>query len=392
MQRMLFTVTGTDKPGITASLTEVLADYGCELLDVEQVVVQGQLTLCLLVAEHQALMALPRLEQVAGQNQLVLQSRVIEVAESQESDAREYAVTAIGDAVDARGVHLLTSVLSTHRANIEKIQRLSDGHLSSLEILISLPVTHEIRELRRDLMTATAELKLDIAVQRDTLARRNKRLVVMDMDSTLIQIEFIDELARARGVFEQVAEVTRAAMAGELVFEQSLRKRVALLKGMPVTEVMKLAYQLPVTEGAPELLRALRALGYKTAVISGGFTLAANVLKEQLGLDYAFANQLEVRDGVLTGQVVEPIVGAQRKADLLDTLAQRESIPLEQTIAVGDGANDLPMLERAGLGIAFHGKPKLCEAADMAIRRGGLDRILYLLGLRERDVRTLLGG
>jgi phosphoserine phosphatase len=214
----------------------------------------------------------------------------------------------------------------------------------------------------------------------------------MDMDSTLIRIEVIDELARAFGVYDEVAAITARAMLGNMPYEQSLVERVALLRGMPLEAVMKVAGDPPVMEGAPELLLALRALGLKTAVISGGFSFAADALKARFGLDYAYSNQLEHRDGKLTGRVLEPIVGPQRKADLLDALAQREGIPLEQTVAVGDGANDLLMIEKAGLGIAFHAKPKLRAAADTSLTQGGLDRILYLLGLRAREVKELLEG
>jgi phosphoserine phosphatase len=214
----------------------------------------------------------------------------------------------------------------------------------------------------------------------------------MDMDSTLIQMEVIVELARLHGVGDEVAAITRQAMGGELDYEQSLRRRVGLLRGMEWHRVARLAVALPITDGARDLLYVLRTLGYRTGVISGGFTFAAAALKEQLGLDYAYANQLDVAEGRLTGRVLDPILTPQRKADLLDTIAQSEGIALAQTIAVGDGANDLPMLGRAGLGIAFHAKPKLKAAADTAVSKGGLDRILYLLGLRARDVAEILRG
>jgi phosphoserine phosphatase len=216
--------------------------------------------------------------------------------------------------------------------------------------------------------------------------------MVMDMDSTLIRIEVIDELARTYGVYDQVAAITARAMQGDVPYEQSLTERVALLAGMPLTAVMHVAGNPPLMEGAPELLDALRLLGLKTAIISGGFSFAADALRKRLGFDYAYSNTLEVRDGKLTGRVLDPIVGPQRKADLLDALAQRERIPLEQTVAVGDGANDLLMIEKAGLGIAFHAKPKLQAAANTSLTKGGLDRILYLLGLRARDVKELLHG
>jgi len=399
-QRVLVTVTGPDTPGITSALTGVLAENHAELQDIEQVVVQGQLTLCLLIgldpARAKGEPALKDLLFLAKRMGLEMQFKVLDAGERSTKTppprVQRYAVTAIGDGLTAAGVHRIADVLAKSEANIENIRRLSSGRLLSLEIILSLPGRDEVaHELRRELLIATANLDIDIAVQREKLTRRSKRLVVMDMDSTLIQIEVIDELARMHGVVDRVSEITRRAMAGELDFEQSLRARVALLEGMPWDQVLSLARNLPVTDGAREMLRVLRVLGYKTGVISGGFTFAANALRDELGLDYAYANNLEMRDGVLTGRVLDPVVTPQRKADLLDAIAQREGIALEQTIAIGDGANDLTMLERAGLGIAFHAKPNLKQAADTSVSAGGLDRILYLLGLHERDVDEILG-
>lgn len=388
--QILVTVTGRDTPGITAALTEVISDAGATLVDIEQVVVQGQLTLCLLVVSTGD-DVLKELLFVATKMGLDLQFRVLVAPEADGSDdeLRRYAVTAIGEGLAARGVHALTAVLARYRANIEHIRRLNEHGLLSLEVVCSLPSEHAA-ELRRELLTATEELSIDVAVQRERLLRRTKRLVVMDMDSTLIQIEVIDELARKHGVVDRVAAITERAMAGELDFEASLRERVALLEGMPEELVLSLSRELPVTDGARDLLRVLRVLGYKTAVISGGFTFAAYTLRDELGLDYAYANELEVKDGKLTGKVIDPIVTPQRKADLLDAIAQREGIDLEQTIAIGDGFNDRTMLERAGLGIAYHAKPKLKETADTSVSSGGLDRILYLLGLHRRDVEEIL--
>jgi phosphoserine phosphatase len=212
----------------------------------------------------------------------------------------------------------------------------------------------------------------------------------MDMDSTLIPIEVIDELAEAHGVAEQVAAVTERAMAGEMDYDESLRKRLGLLEGMNVSVLERLAEELPLTEGAEKLITVLKRLGYRTAVISGGFSIAAEALKARLGIDYAYSNTLEIKDGRLTGRVVGPIVNGQRKAELLETIAQAEGVLLDQIIAVGDGANDLPMLEKAGLGIAFRAKAKLREAADTSISTGGLDSILYLLGISGRELEEVL--
>ncbi len=396
-RRVLVTVTGPDTPGITARLTGVIAGSGAALVDIEQVVVQQQLILGLLVGVDDkpgsSEAVLKDLLFTAKTMGLDLQFTPLEADDGSKPGRWMYAVTTLGDTLDARGVHLIARVLADHEANIETIRRLSDGNVTSLEFIVSLPASEDrVAGVRAALMAAATERDFDVALQRETFSRRAKRLVVMDMDSTLIQMEVIDELARLYGVGDEVAEITRAAMAGELDYEQSLRKRVGLLKGMEWDRVARLARELPVTEGARDLLYVLRMLGYRTGVISGGFTFAANALKEQLGLDYAYANALEVAEGRLTGRVLDPIITPQRKADLLDTIAQGEGIALAQTIAVGDGANDLPMLGRAGLGIAFHAKPKLKAAADTAVSKGGLDRILYLLGLRARDVAEILRG
>ncbi|MAQ15744.1 MAG: phosphoserine phosphatase SerB [Sandaracinus sp.] len=401
-QRVLVTVTGPDHPGITAAMAGVLAEREAKLLDIEQVVLQGQLTLCLLVGFEPGVSkgesALKDLLFTAKRMGLDLSFRVLEnregVTQIPPAASARFAVTAIGDGLDAAGVCRLADVLAKAEANIETIQRLSSGELSSLEVVLSLPVGEDPeqdgRALRRALIEATKGRDIDVAVQREGLTRRAKRMVVFDMDSTLIRMEVIDELARVHGVVDRVSEITARAMAGELDYEASLKERVKLLEGMPYADVLQLAANLPITEGVPRMLRVLKKLGYKTAVLSGGFTFAANALKEQLGLDYAYANVLEVEDGKLTGRVKEPIVTPQRKADLLDAIAQREGIDLEQTIAVGDGANDMGMLERAGLGIAFHAKAKLKEAADTSVDKGGLDRILFLVGLRTRDIEDVL--
>jgi len=397
-KRVLVTVAGADAPGITATLAGIIAGAGAHLRDIEQVVLQGQLMLCLVVGvdpgQGHGSPVVKDLLFAAKELGLALDFEVLDEQPAPTPAASWlYAVTVIGDEVGAPALHALTRVLATFGANIEAIKRLSDLTLSSLEIVVSVPRDADlVLDLHKELVRVSLEVGVDLAFQREGLTRRSKRLVVMDMDSTLIRIEVIDELARAYGVYDEVAAITTRAMLGNMPYEQSLVERVALLRGMPLEAVMRVAGEPPLMEGAPELLSALRALGLKTAVISGGFSFAADALKTRFGLDYAYSNQLEVKDGKLTGRVLDPIVGPQRKADLLDALAQRERIPLEQTVAVGDGANDLLMIEKAGLGIAFHAKPKLRAAADTSLTQGGLDRILYLLGLRAREVRELLQG
>jgi phosphoserine phosphatase len=300
-----------------------------------------------------------------------------------------YVITAIGPALGANNIHAIASTLASEGANIEKISRLSEGSLASVEIHARLPTTGDPERLKRSLLAQAMRASFDVSLQREGLYRRSKRLVVMDMDSTLIRIEVIDELARAAGVGPQVAQITERAMQGEMDYDESLRQRVGLLKGLDVKVLDQIAADLPLTEGAETLVRVLKRLGYRIAVISGGFSRAADALKRRLSLDYAFSNNLEIEQGKLTGKVVGPIVNAQRKAELLELIAQLEGVVLDQVIAVGDGANDILMLERAGLGIAFRAKAKTREAADTSLSGAGLDAILYLLGISAREIREV---
>lgn len=388
---LLLTVTGKDAPGITAALTDVLTRAGAQLIDVEQVTVQGLLTLAFVVsfgasaAEEAALKEL-----LFAAKSLGLSLDFEPAREEPEGPGRvRYAVTLIGSPLEPRHLHDVAHTLARHGANLERIHRLSEGGLQCVEAAVSLAAGADEGALKRGLLAAAALGSFDVALQKEDLLRRSKRLIVMDMDSTLIRIEVIDELARAYGVYEQVSTITRRAMMGELDYDQSLRERVALLKGLPAQVVHDLAEHLPLTEGAETLLKVLKRLGYRTAVISGGFSVAAEALQKQLGIDRAWSNTLEIADGKLTGKVTGAIVNAQRKAELLEQFAAGEGVTLDQVIAIGDGANDLLMLQRAGHGIAFHAKPKLREAAHTAISRSGLDAILYLLGIAGRDIAAL---
>ncbi|WP_426748004.1 phosphoserine phosphatase SerB [Myxococcus faecalis] len=385
---VLVTVTGKDHPGITARLTGLLADAGAELLDVEQVVVQGRLTLCLLVRLPESV-GIPRaLLFAARELGVALDFQAVETPDPGAPMPARYVVTAVGRALGAGQLHSLTSHLAQAGANVERIVRLSEPHLGSMELHVTLPPALEPQVLKRSLLALSMrDNTFDVALQKESLFRRGKRMVVMDMDSTLIRIEVIDELARAHGVGEQVSRITERAMQGEMDYDESLRQRVALLKGLDVDVLHRLAANLPLTEGAETLVRVLKRLGYRTAVISGGFSVAAEALKARLSIDHAYSNVLEAEGGRLTGRTVGAIVNARRKAELLEQLAAQEGILLEQVIAVGDGANDLLMLERAGLGIAFRAKPRLREAADTSISAGGLDTILYLLGLTGRELQ-----
>ena len=391
--RVLITVTGPDRTGVTATLTGILSQQGASLHDIEQVVVQGQLTLCLLVDVPETRDVLKELLFAAKQLGMDLDFKPVATSDARPAptlnEARRYVITAIGPTLGAPHLHAIASTLAAEGANIEKIGRLSENTLASVEIHALLPPGGDSDALKRTLLAVATSAGFDVSLQRESLYRRSKRLVVLDMDSTLIRIEVIDELARAAGVGAEVARITERAMQGEMDYDQSLRQRVALLAGLNVAVLDNLAQNLPLTDGAETLVRVLKRLGYKIAVISGGFSRAAEALKRRLGVDYAYSNNLEVQGGKLTGKVVGPIVNAQRKAELLETIAQAEGVLLDQVIAVGDGANDALMLERAGLGIAFHAKPKLREAADTSITAAGLDAILYLLGISARELQEV---
>ncbi len=388
---LLLTLTGRDQPGITSRVMGLLVGAGAVLLDVEQVVVRGQLTLCLLV-RLSAANGIPReLLFAARELGMSVDFQPVTPAGPATPTPNRQVVTLVGRSLGAPELHAVAERLVQHGASLERIHRLSESEPASFEMLASLPPERDVEALKRALLElAMSTSSFDVALQRESLYRRSKRLVVMDMDSTLIRIEVIDELARAHGVGEQVARITERAMHGEMDYDESLRQRVALLKGLDANVLHGLAAQLPLTEGAETLIRVLKRLGYRTAILSGGFSVAAEALQRRLGIDRAHSNTLEVVDGQLTGRTLGPIVNAQRKAELLERIAQEEGILLEQVIAVGDGANDLLMLERAGLGVAFRAKPKLRQAADTSISAGGLDTLLYLLGLTARELQEVL--
>jgi phosphoserine phosphatase len=386
--RVLITVTGRDKTGITAALSAILAEQGAILHDIEQVVVQGQLTLCLLVGLPER-GVLKDLLFAAKELGLSLDFKPVDAgadAVRPAAGGQRYVITAIGRILGAEHIQAIAATLAQEGANIEKISRLSEGSLASVEVHCVLPPSHDPSGLRRALLAVAMRCSFDVGLQRESLYRRSKRLVVMDMDSTLIRIEVIDELARHAGVAHAVAKITERAMQGEMDYDESLRQRVELLKGLDIKVLYDIAAELPLNDGAETLVRVLKRLGYRIAVISGGFSVATEALKRRLDINYAYSNTLEVAGGKLTGRVTGPIVNGRRKAELLETIAQAEGVLLDQVIAVGDGANDLLMLERAGLGIAFHAKPKLREAADTAITGAGLDAILYLLGISGREL------
>ncbi|HKK01345.1 MAG TPA: phosphoserine phosphatase SerB, partial [Desulfuromonadales bacterium] len=323
---------------------------------------------------------------------LDLDFQAIGEAEYRRKTTRDvYVITIMGVEVSAAALAQISRTLADHEVNIERISKLTQGQLRCVEFLITAPAELDVRSMTRKLLHAGSGLGVDVAVQKESLYRRAKRLVVMDMDSTLIQIEVIDELARLAGVGDQVAAITARAMNGELDFNGSLRERVALLKGLPAAALEEVYRTIPFTPGAKTLVRVLKRLGFKTAVISGGFSFFTDRLQRELGLDYAFANDLVLEEGTVAGKVDGAIVDGARKAQLLEEIAGREGITLDQVIAIGDGANDLPMLGKAGLGIAFNAKARVREQADTHINQQSLESILYLLGLSEREMTELDG-
>lgn len=397
---ILIHATGEDRPGITSSLTGILAACGVDVLDIGQVVIHDHLTLGMLVALPEAAQAAPVLKDLlfkAHEQGITLKLTPISPEDYEDwvgvQGKPRHIVTLLARRLEAAHLSRLTGTLAAHGLNIDIINRLS-GRVSLTTDAEARPACVEFSvrgksadwaAIRREFMDISSELGVDIALQEDNLFRRNRRLVAFDMDSTLIQVEVIDELAKRAGAGDEVSAITAGAMRGEYDFKESLRRRLALLKGLDAGVLEEVAAALPVTEGAERLMANLKRLGFKTAIISGGFTYFGERLQKLLGMDYVYANKLEVKDGKLTGKVVGPIVDGARKAELLRRLAEREGIDLRQVIAVGDGANDLPMLGIAGLGIAFHAKPKVKAGARQSISTLGLDAILYLIGFRERE-------
>ena len=400
---VLINITGEDRPGLTAAFTGVLAQGGVDVLDIGQAVIHDTLSFGILVQipdTESGATVLDRVQLKADElGQQVLFTHVSEDdyqhwVDDQGKD--RHIVTLLTRKVTAEQLQTVSSITAKYGLNIDRIDRLSgrmplDMPSDKAKGCIEFSVRGEpadAQQMRAEFLHVAQELNVDIAFQQDSLFRRNRRLAVFDMDSTLIEAEVIDELAKAHGVGDRVSEITERAMRGELDFRASFKERLALLKGLDIKVLDEIGASLRLTEGAETLFAELKRLGYKTAILSGGFTYFARQLQAKLGIDYIFANELEVVDGKCTGVAVEPIVDAQRKADLLRELASREGLSLEQTIAVGDGANDLPMLAIAGLGVAFRAKPLVKQSAKQAISTLGLDGVLYLLGMRDREGRS----
>ena len=400
---ILISITGMDRPGITASITQILAEHDVNVLDIGQSVIHDALSLGMLAGIPNGTGIQIVKEAVQRKiEELNLTVRFVDIShESYEQWVRQqgkarHIVTLLSRRISAYQISRLARIVADRGLNIDKITRLSgrvsvDSVRNQEQACVEFSLRGSVADLptlRREFMQLADELDdVDIAYQENNIYRRNRRLVAFDMDSTLIQAEVIDELAKRAGVGKQVSAITESAMRGEINFKESLLQRVQLLKGLPESALAEVAATLKLTDGTERLISTLKRLGYKTAILSGGFTYFGRVLQRRLGFDYVFANDLEIEDGILTGNLASDIVDGSRKAALLASIAAHEGFSLEQTIAVGDGANDLPMLSIAGLGIAFRAKPIVKESAKQSLNTLGLDGILYFMGFSERETQ-----
>lgn len=393
--RIVLHIAGTDRPGVTARLMKIVAEEKGELVDIGQSVLHGYLMLSAILNIPQSSRALRRILFEVNDLGLRFEVSAFRVADaSQPPEASvSLCVTVLGPLADANAAARITGFMARQSMNIREIRSVSEPDLTGLELISSLSrgaylTDSELAELRGTFLRMGMELGVDLAVQKDDMFRRTKRLVCMDVDSTFVKGEFIDELAELAGIKDQVAAITARAMQGELDFRQALTERVRLLEGLPLSRALTLLDRLELTPGADRFVQALRGLGFRIGLVSGGFTVFVDQLKRRYGLDFAFANELEIADGKLTGRVRGPIVDGERKAQVLRDMAQAYNCRLEQTVAIGDGANDVLMLQSAGLGIAFRAKPKLQEVATMSLNHHErLDTLLYLMGFSARDLR-----
>lgn len=400
---ILLNISGEDKPGVTSTLTTILSNYNVTILDIGQAVIHDQLSLGILFELPAESESGPILKDLLFRAyELNIQVKFTPISEVNYNQwvnlqgKERYIITLISRKITSNQLSKVTDIIYNQGLNIDSITRLTgriplgnsqEGNRNKASIQFSVRGNPKnTQAMRSSFMEVSREIGADIAFQADNIFRRNRRLVCFDMDSTLIEAEVIVELAKRAGVGEQVEQITEAAMRGELDFNESFIKRVELLKGLDESVMQDIAENLPITEGAERLFRTLKKYGFKTAILSGGFTYFGKHLQRKFEIDYVFANELEISDGKLTGKHKGEIVNGTLKAEWLKKIAFKEDIHLEQVVAIGDGANDLPMISIAGLGIAFHAKPKVKENAQHAISTIGLDAILYLMGFRDREI------
>jgi len=402
-EQILIRISGKDRVGLTAEVMGILARFDAQILDIGQAVIHSTLSLGILIRIDEAHSGQVMKELLFKATEMGVNIGFEPVGDDDyeawagRQGRNRYILTVIARSLSAEQIHAASQVISAHGLNIDAIKRLT-GRMSikhperNVRSCVEFSVrgflsADDKKSLQVDLMNMGNETGMDFSFQKDTMYRRMRRLICFDMDSTLIQAECIDELARRHGVYDQVAAITESAMRGEIDFKESFTKRVALLKGLDISVMQDIAEHLPITEGTDRLMSVLKTCGYKIAILSGGFTFFGEYLQRKYGIDYVYANELEVgEDGKLTGRYVGEVVDGRRKADLLKLIAQTEKVNLAQTIAVGDGANDLPMLNEAGLGIAFHAKPRVKESARQSISTIGLDGVLYFIGFKDSQL------
>ena len=394
---ILININGTDRPGVTAALTEILAKNNAVILDIGQADIHNNLSLGILFQSSEGNSGDILKELLFKSYELDVNIRFNPITEEAYNQwvsmqgKNRYIITILGRKLTARQIAGVTRIVADQDMNIDDIKRLTgripldeNARTPKASVEFSVRGTPRDKEqMKADFMKLSAEQEMDISFQEESMYRRMRRLICFDMDSTLIETEVIDELAIRAGVGDQVKAITEAAMRGEIDFCESFRQRCALLKGLDVSVMQEIAENLPITEGVDRLMRILKKVGFKIAILSGGFTYFGNYLKQKYNIDYVYANELEVENGKLTGRHVGDIVDGKRKAELLRLIAQVENVDIRQTVAVGDGANDLPMISIAGLGIAFHAKPKVKATAKQSISTIGLDGILYFLGYKD---------
>lgn len=397
-EQILVGIAGQDRPGVTASVTEILAKYDAKILDIGQADIHSTLSLGILFRIDEKLSGQVMKELLFKATELNINIDFKPVGDDQyeewveQQGKNRYILTVIGRSLSAKQIAAAAKVIKSQGLNIDSIIRLTGRQsIKHPEKNVRACIEFSLRgtpknlsDMQSQLMQLSAEMEFDFSLQRDNMFRRMRRLICFDMDSTLIQTECIDELAMRAGVGDKVKEITERAMRGEIDFKESFKERVALLKGLDVSVMKDIAEKLPITEGVDRLMEVLKRYGYKIAILSGGFTYFGEYLQRKYGIDYMYANELEVdENGKLTGNYVGEIVDGHRKAELLKLIAQVEKVNLAQTIAVGDGANDLPMISEAGLGIAFHAKPRVVANAKQSINTMGLDGVLYFLGFKD---------
>lgn len=394
---ILISISGEDKPGVTAVLTEVLARHNAVILDIGQADIHNNLSLGILFQSTDGNAGNILKDLLFKSYELKVNVKFNPITEDEYDKwvkmqgKNRYIITILGRKLTARQITSVARIVADQGMNIDDIKRLTgripldeNERSSKASVEFSVRGTPKDKELMQlNFMKLSVEQQMDISFQEESMFRRMRRLICFDMDSTLIETEVIDELAVRAGVGDQVKAITEAAMRGEIDFSESFKQRCALLKGLDVSVMQEIADNLPITEGVDRLMRILKKVGFKIAILSGGFTYFGNYLKQKYNIDYVYANELEIVDGKLTGHYIGDIVDGKRKAELLRLIAQVENVDIRQTVAVGDGANDLPMISIAGLGIAFHAKPKVKETARQSISTIGLDGILYFLGYKD---------